>query len=181
MINRNEDRRVEGDSLFCLPLPPNFLIKSGSCLTDNIHKDFRKAIGANCVFYSSSTHELIVLVSTFLSFCCRFSSLFFTCHFFIPVLSNGTGNALFPQSTNDSTVKRASLLSDMHFRSIRTKLMLMSRNEEATKHLEVHADTRMYSKCQHSDFEILKILTCKVYFSLQDSSHGVTVTSLLNS
>ncbi|XP_060730769.1 fragile X mental retardation syndrome-related protein 2 isoform X1 [Tachysurus vachellii] len=70
------------------------------CLTDNIHKDFRKAIGANCVFYSSSTHELIVL------------------------------------STNDSTVKRASLLSDMHFRSIRTKLMLMSRNEEATKHLE---------------------------------------------
>ncbi|XP_060784140.1 fragile X mental retardation syndrome-related protein 2 isoform X2 [Neoarius graeffei] len=70
------------------------------CLSDNIHKDFRKAIGANCVFYSTSTHELIVL------------------------------------STNDSTVKRASLLSDMHFRSIRTKLMLMSRNEEATKHLE---------------------------------------------
>ncbi|XP_023657823.1 fragile X mental retardation syndrome-related protein 2 isoform X1 [Paramormyrops kingsleyae] len=70
------------------------------CVNDAIHKDFRKAIGANCIFYSSTTQELIVL------------------------------------STNESTVKRATLLSDMHFRSIRTKLMLMSRNEEATKHLE---------------------------------------------
>ncbi|XP_008433247.1 fragile X mental retardation syndrome-related protein 2 isoform X2 [Poecilia reticulata] len=70
------------------------------CASDDIHKDFRKAIGANCIFYSAQTHELIVL------------------------------------STNDTTVKRATLLSDMHFRSIRTKLILMSRNEEATKHLE---------------------------------------------
>uniref|UniRef100_A0A8C4ZW29 FMR1 autosomal homolog 2 n=1 Tax=Gadus morhua TaxID=8049 RepID=A0A8C4ZW29_GADMO len=70
------------------------------CANDNIHKDFRKAIGANCIFYSAQTHELIVL------------------------------------STNETTVKRAALLSEMHFRSIRTKLMLMSRNEEATKHLE---------------------------------------------
>ncbi|XP_027894222.1 fragile X mental retardation syndrome-related protein 2 isoform X2 [Xiphophorus couchianus] len=70
------------------------------CASDDIHKDFRKAIGANCIFYSAQTHDLIVL------------------------------------STNDTTVKRATLLSDMHFRSIRTKLILMSRNEEATKHLE---------------------------------------------
>ncbi|XP_035266617.1 fragile X mental retardation syndrome-related protein 2 isoform X2 [Anguilla anguilla] len=70
------------------------------CVNDSVHKDFRKAIGANCIFYNSTSHELIIL------------------------------------STNESTVKRAGLLSDMHFRSIRTKLMLMSRNEEATKHLE---------------------------------------------
>ncbi|XP_077598144.1 fragile X mental retardation syndrome-related protein 2 isoform X1 [Stigmatopora nigra] len=70
------------------------------CSGDDIHKDFRKAIGANCIFFSAPTHELIVL------------------------------------STNETTTKRATLLGDMHFRSIRTKLMLMSRNEEATKHLE---------------------------------------------
>ncbi|XP_062371780.1 fragile X mental retardation syndrome-related protein 2 isoform X13 [Sardina pilchardus] len=70
------------------------------CMNDNIHKDFRKAIGANCIFYNTPTHELVIL------------------------------------STNETTVKRANLLSDMHFRSIRTKLMLKSRNEEATKHLE---------------------------------------------
>uniref|UniRef100_A0A8C3S845 FMR1 autosomal homolog 2 n=1 Tax=Chelydra serpentina TaxID=8475 RepID=A0A8C3S845_CHESE len=71
-----------------------------ACSNENVHKEFKKAVGANCVFLSVANSELFIL------------------------------------STNESTVKRASLLGDMHLRSIRTKLMLMSRNQEANKHLE---------------------------------------------
>uniref|UniRef100_A0A670J4J0 FMR1 autosomal homolog 2 n=1 Tax=Podarcis muralis TaxID=64176 RepID=A0A670J4J0_PODMU len=71
-----------------------------ACSNENVHKEFKKAVSANCIFLSSTSSELVIL------------------------------------STNESTVKRASLLGDMHLRSIRTKLMLMSRNEEANKHLE---------------------------------------------
>uniref|UniRef100_A0AAR2M5M1 FMR1 autosomal homolog 2 n=1 Tax=Pygocentrus nattereri TaxID=42514 RepID=A0AAR2M5M1_PYGNA len=116
------------------------------CLSENIHKDFRKAIGASCIFYNTSIHELVVLVSPLHSFLFLLSSFlvigffFFFClvffFFFAWACSSVTRCALSLQSTNESTVKRAGLLSDMHFRSIRTKLMLMSRNEEATKHLE---------------------------------------------
>ncbi|KAH0626053.1 hypothetical protein JD844_000767, partial [Phrynosoma platyrhinos] len=71
-----------------------------ACSNENVHKEFKKAVSANCIFLNPTSSELIIL------------------------------------STNESTVKRASLLGDMHLRSIRTKLMLMSRNEEANKHLE---------------------------------------------
>ncbi|XP_030042755.1 fragile X mental retardation syndrome-related protein 2 [Microcaecilia unicolor] len=71
-----------------------------ACSNEDVHKEFKKAIGASCIFFNSASNELIIL------------------------------------SMGESTTKRASLLVDMHFRSIRTKLMLMSRNEEANKHLE---------------------------------------------
>lgn len=54
-----------------------------------------------------------------------------------PVCCIFTTEFFLLKSTSDTTVKRVSLLSDMHLRNIRTKLLLMSRNHEATKHLEV--------------------------------------------
>ncbi|XP_042526812.1 fragile X mental retardation syndrome-related protein 2 [Dipodomys spectabilis] len=97
------------------PVNPNPLATKGSffkvtmavpedlreaCTNENVHKEFKKALGANCIFLNITNSELFIL------------------------------------STTEAPVKRASLLGDMHFRSLRTKLLLMSRNEEATKHLE---------------------------------------------
>ncbi|KAK7804723.1 hypothetical protein U0070_022989, partial [Myodes glareolus] len=86
------------------PVNPNPLATKGSffkvtmavpedlreaCSNENVHKEFKKALGANCIFLNIANSELFIL------------------------------------STTEAPVKRASLLGDMHFRSLRTKLLLI--------------------------------------------------------
>nr|DBA26206.1 TPA: hypothetical protein GDO54_010496 [Pyxicephalus adspersus] len=67
------------------------------------------------------------------------------------VYFNAESNQLIILSASEATVKRVNILSDMHLRSIRTKLMLMSRNEEATKHLEC---TKQLAAAFHEEFVV---------------------------
>lgn len=54
-------------------------------------------------------------------------------------------------SASEATVKRTNILSEMHLRSIRMKLVLTSRSEETTKYLEC---TKQLAAALHEEFVV---------------------------
>nr|XP_045609517.1 fragile X mental retardation syndrome-related protein 1-like isoform X3 [Procambarus clarkii] len=103
---------------------------------ESVHKPFKKACGASSCVYNPDKHCL-----TLISYA-PFYPLGWTgqareiCHPSDGSCFNSGTEAISLKSRNDQCLKLAHMLSDMHFRNLKQKVVLLYRTEEAAKQLE---------------------------------------------
>ena len=84
------------------------------------------------------------------------------------------------QSTSEAVVKKASMLSDMHFRNLRQKMLLKQRTEEAAKKLEVYTlyhnlgNLVVEHVCGHKSYLLVfTTMECQSFFSWLQKKHQI--------
>ncbi|XP_077327119.1 RNA-binding protein FXR2-like [Lithobates pipiens] len=125
-VNQNQVGRIFFK--YCLPIPEDLRKISTNV---EVHKEFKRVVGANCVFMDKTGTELVVL------------------------------------STDETVLKRSSLLSDIHLRALRTKLRFITHNEEAAKQLEV---SKQIAVAYREEFAVREDL-----IGLAIGAHGVNI------
>ncbi|KAM8972724.1 RNA-binding protein FXR2 [Pelodytes ibericus] len=126
----NANQQATNKSFFKLSVPvPEDLREV--CSNKDIHKEFKKVVGADCVFLDKSGKELMILAA------------------------------------DESVIKHSSLLCDIHLRSIRTKRMLMTQNEEASRQLET---SKQFAVAYREEFCVREDL-----IGLAIGAHGVNI------
>ncbi|XP_063786737.1 RNA-binding protein FXR2 isoform X2 [Pseudophryne corroboree] len=113
---------------YSVPLPEDLCTISANV---DAHREFKKVVGAGCVFLDKTGTELVIL------------------------------------STDETVIKRSSLLSDLHLRALRTKLRLITQNERAAKQLEV---SKQIAVAYREEFQVREDL-----IGLAIGAHGANI------
>ncbi|XP_075062263.1 RNA-binding protein FXR2 isoform X2 [Mixophyes fleayi] len=127
-LNQNEMATSATFFKYSVPLPEDLCKISANV---DAHREFKKVVGASCVFLDRAGTELVIL------------------------------------STDESVIKRSSLLSDLHLRALRTKLRLITQNEKAAKQLEV---SKQIAVAYREEFQVREDL-----IGLAIGAHGANI------
>lgn len=133
---------------FELDVPQEILGMNTSLLTrSETHKQFRQSIGVIVVRFDEKEGKLICI-----------------------------GYA--PQDKiyiGETTRKRATMLSEMHFRNLRQKIIMLTKNEEAAKQLELSKHPYGYGSSHYGQNYVIEVRVAEQLMGLAIGAHGVNI------
>lgn len=160
--------------MVCRKFDVDFVSFCHSCKDEMTHREFKKQCGASCVYYLDELAVLVALVrihqwlvSDLKGESCKFLRIiFYVLQYFTDVQVNSKDRAFMvfaiscskidicfikrttcyyiPQSRSERPVKCAAMLSEIHFRSLRTKMLLQSWMDETARQVEVRCYLKLY-------------------------------------